>query len=261
MCQKKSTSLLVFIATAVLLALSVPGAFGQTAVPSASTSHDLTQAASQTPKPRAERFGLPDPPTARTPTHKEVAGLEAAMAWPGSILTGAAIMGNLAEASFLKDSNWSSMLATNSTGTWVKINQTDGCYTTDEIVQALQTISSCEAEEISVKNTLSRARWAEANTSRESTANVAQFNEYQQQGDVAASNGDFDAAIAAWTKAEALDHGDIKPCRGEFQRVQIRAAEHAEARMESLRLTKQEAARWFRKQESQLWTRSCCDLP
>lgn len=257
----KFPQLAVFVSITVLMTLLVPSVSGQATAPSASTSDDSTRAASQTPKPRTERFGLPDPPTARTPTHKEIAGLEAAMHWPGSILTGAAIMGNLAEASFLKGSDWSSMLATNSTGTWVKINQTDGCYTTDEIVQALQTISSCEAEQISSAATLSRARWAEADSSPEPVADVALFNKYQQEGNVAALHGDFDSAIAAWTKAEALDHGDVKACRGEFQRVQIRAAEDTQAQMERFHLTNQAATRWFWKHESELWMRSCCDLP
>jgi len=187
--------------------------------------------------------------------------LKALMNWPDSILTGVGIAGHFAEASFLKASESNSMLATNTTGVWVKINQTEGCYTDDDIVRALPGISSSEAVELSSQTTLSRVRWAEADKSPGSKDNVTLFNTYQLEGNAAALHGDFDSAIAAWTKAEAVDHGGIKACRGEFQRVRIRAAEDAKARMETLHLTKREAARWFEKRQEDLWVHNCCDLP
>jgi len=197
MFERKSPALVVFILAAIPMTLLVPGACGQAAVPPAPTSRDSAQASPQAAKPRP-------------PTHKDVAELKALMNWPDSILTGVGIAGHFAEASFLKASESNSMLATNTTGVWVKINQTEGCYTDDDIVRALPGISSSEAVELSSQTTLSRVRWAEADKSPGSKDNVTLFNTYQLVGNAAALHGDFDSAIAAWTKAEAVDHGGIK---------------------------------------------------
>ena len=244
----KFPPLVVFVLSVILMVLLVAGAAGQATAPPESTSRDSTHPSPQIPRPRP-------------PTHKDVAKLKAVMNWPDSILTGIGIVGHFAEASFLKASESTSMLATNTTGVWVKINQAEGSYTDDDIVRALPGISSSEAVDLSVQTTLSRVRWAKADKSPEPKANVALFNKYQAEGNAAALYGDFDLAIAAWTKAETLDPGDVKACRGESQRVQIRAAEDAKARMERLHLTKEEAADWFWKNEGELWMYNCCDLP
>ncbi len=249
MSERKSLPLVVFALTAIRMTLLVPGACGQASVPPAPTSRDSTLASPQTPRPRR-------------PTHKDVAELKAVMNWPDSIVTGVGIVGHFAEASFVKASESNSMLATNATGAWVKINQTEGCYTDDDILRALPSISSSEAEDLSTQPTLSRVLWAKADEPRESMDKVALYNNYQMEGNAAALHGNFDLAIAAWTKAETLDPSEIKAaCRGEGQRVQTRAAEDAKARMETLHLTKQEAARWFEKHQGDLWMHNCCDLP
>jgi len=248
MFERKSPALVVFVLAAIPMTLLVPGACGQAAVPPAPTGRDSTQASPQTPRPRP-------------PTHKDVAELKAVMNWPDSILTGVGIVGHFAEASFLKASESNSMLATNRTGAWVKINQTEGCYTDDDIVRALPGISSSEAVDLSAQASLSRVRWAKGHEPRESMDNVTLYNNYQTQGNAAALHGDFDLAIVAWTRAAALDPTPVTACRGEFRRAQTRAAEDAKARMETLHLTKQEAAWWFEKHQGDLWMHNCCDLP
>jgi hypothetical protein len=201
MFERKSPALVVFVLTAILMTLLVPGACEQAAVPPVPTSRDSAQASPQTPKPRP-------------PTHRDVAELKAVMNWPDSILTGVGIVGHFAEASFLKASESNSMLATNTTGVWVKINQTEGCYTDDDILRALPGISSSEAVDLSSQTTLSRSRWAEADKSPEPKVNVMLLNQYQMEGNAAPWHGHFDLAIAAWAKAEAVDQGEIKACRG-----------------------------------------------
>jgi hypothetical protein len=91
---------------------------------------------------------------------------------------------------------------------------------------------------------------------------VAAYGDYDMQGYTAAEEGDFDAAIAAWTKAAAIDLGDPKSCGDLAQRLDIRAANDAKARMNQLDLTKQKAAAWFQQHVAELWkTRNGCDLP
>jgi hypothetical protein len=89
-----------------------------------------------------------------------------------------------------------------------------------------------------------------------------QFNEAQVKGNIAAMRGDFDLAIAAWSAAERLAMSrDHSYCGGEFERVQIRAARDAEARMLALHLTREQAAAWEEQRDMQLWMRDRCDVP
>lgn len=183
------------------------------------------------------------------------------MDWPGSTITGVAIIGNFAEISFLKGSVSNSMLATNTTGSWVKIHKTEGCYTAEDIVKVVPAIPFLMAQELDEQNTQSRVHGFKTVRTGGSREKVEVYNQYQMQGNVAGRHGDFDSAITAWTKAEALDPSYVKGCQGESERVQIRAARDAQARMEALHLTKEEAASWFEQHEGELWMRSCCDLP
>lgn len=87
------------------------------------------------------------------------------------------------------------------------------------------------------------------------------YNYYEKRGNVEAMNADFDAAIMDWQKAEQLDQDPRKNCRGEDQRIQIRAAKDAKAKMASQHLTKSQAAAWYEHHESELWIPDKCNGP
>jgi len=250
MSRKKFGAIVILVLSAVTMALLAPSVSGQaTAPPPNSTSSGSTT--TPAPKPRA-------------PTNKDLAELKAAMNWPGSTLIGVAIVANFAEACFMKSPENKSMLATITSGKWEKIHETGGCYTAEDIVQAVPSIPPPIAEELEVHATLSRVDWYKGDrAAAESSDNfrIRTFSHYQMEGNVAAMRGDFDGAIEAWTKAQALDVGDVKSCRGEFQRMQIQAAKDAQARMDTLHLTKSEAAEWYDHRSTELWVRNCCDIP
>jgi len=87
------------------------------------------------------------------------------------------------------------------------------------------------------------------------------YNYYQLRGSKEAGAANFNAAIADWGRAAALSTDPQKSCRGEFQRVQIRAAKEAQAKMATEHLTKTQAAAWFEKRNSQLWISNKCNGP
>jgi hypothetical protein len=96
-------------------------------------------------------------------------------------------------------------------------------------------------------------------TTRAATQNS--YNYYQLRGNREAQNADFDEAIADWTQAEKLSPDPLKKCRGEFQRVQIRAATEARERMASRQLAKEQAAAWYQQRQMQLWGPDKCNRP
>ena len=87
------------------------------------------------------------------------------------------------------------------------------------------------------------------------------YSFFQKRGNVEARGGDFNAAIASWSRAASLDANFNKRCRGEFQRVQIQAAKEAQVRMVTHNVTEAQAAVWFEKRESQLWISNSCNGP
>jgi hypothetical protein len=87
------------------------------------------------------------------------------------------------------------------------------------------------------------------------------YNYYQGEGNAAATRGDFSAAIAAWEKAARLPGSGVGDCRGEGQRVQIRAAKDAKMRMIAHHLSKAMAGEWFWQRELSLWTPDRCNTP
>lgn len=87
------------------------------------------------------------------------------------------------------------------------------------------------------------------------------YNYYEKRGNIEAMSADFDAAIKDWQRAGQVDQDPLRDCRGEFQRVQIRAATDAKAQMVSQHLTKAQAAAWYEHHESDLWIPNKCNRP
>jgi hypothetical protein len=255
MSEKKFSSIVMLVFSAIVMALLVQDVSGQATAPSQAnpTPSGSTPAPTPIPKPRP-------------PTRRDVEQLTALMAWPGSTLTFVAIVfvaivGNFAEAGFTKGEVGGCMLATNTSGSWEKIADGMGGYAVGDIVQAVPGIPLPVAQALFEQAARNEVYWTKPARQVEWSDKPGTFNYYQMQGNVAGLKGDFDSAIAAWTKAEAPDTSDVKRCRGEADRVQIRAANDAKARMDTLHLTKQEAAEWFEQHDSELWMRNRCDMP
>lgn len=107
-----------------------------------------------------------------------------------------------------------------------------------------------------------RIDWGPKCDAAEPSDQPGSYNYYQKRGNIAAMNGDFDAAISYWQRAERLAPADpSKKCHGEGQRVQIRAAKDAKARMRSQGLTKTQAATWYEQREFALWIPDKCNGP
>jgi tetratricopeptide (TPR) repeat protein len=91
------------------------------------------------------------------------------------------------------------------------------------------------------------------------------YDIYNRRGNVEAMEANFDAAIADWRRAEELDEAltddPDKKCRGEGQRVDIRAAQQAKQEAIQAHLTPTEAAAWFEKRNSELWIPDPCNGP
>lgn len=91
------------------------------------------------------------------------------------------------------------------------------------------------------------------------------YSMHEEHGNVEAMMGRFDAAISDWQLAAALDEilpdDPDKKCRGEAQRVQIRAAEQAKQELAHDQLTAGDAAAWFVKRDTQLWVPNPCNRP
>ncbi|HEY2476302.1 MAG TPA: hypothetical protein VGI19_16055 [Candidatus Cybelea sp.] len=87
------------------------------------------------------------------------------------------------------------------------------------------------------------------------------YNYYEKRGNIEAMNAAFDAATIDWQRAEQLDPDPVKGCRGEAQRVQIRAATDAKAQMVSHHLTSTQGAAWYERHELELWIPNKCNGP
>ena len=199
-------------------------------------------------------------PKPRPPTQQDVAQLKAEEDSPGSILTSVAIVGNFGYAVFMTGNFSSSMLATNTSGRWSFI--TDDAASADEMVQFVPSMPLPVARALYEQALRDEVYWTGNARGGEWADRVVAYFDYDEQGLTAAMDGDFDAAIAAWKKAAAIDLGDAKSCGDLAQRLDIRAATDAKARMYELHLTKKAAASWFQRHNGKVWnTRKGWDLP
>jgi hypothetical protein len=85
------------------------------------------------------------------------------------------------------------------------------------------------------------------------------FNDWMHRGNVAAQKGEFNRAIACWKKTLALDRGPDVKCRGEFQRVAIKAAQETLSMLKQGKLRQPEAPKWFSNHETELWMPNPCN--
>jgi hypothetical protein len=249
MSEKKSGPLVRFVFCAILTTTLVQSVSGQVAAPPPATSALPSSAAApeQNPKPRP-------------PTQQDVAQLKAEADLPGSILTSVAIVGNFAYAVFMTGNFSSNMLATNISGKWTFI--TDDVSSADEMVQFVPSMPRPVARALYEQALRDEVYWTGNARGGEWANKVVAYFDYDEQGQTAAGEGDFDAAIAAWKKAAAIDLGDAKSCGDLAQRLDIRAATDAKARMNELHLTKKAAASWYWRRYSEVWnSRKGCDLP
>ena len=248
--RKKFGAIVILVLSAVTMALLAPSVSGQATAPPSSTSSNSTSASAPTPKPRA-------------PTREDVAELKAAMHWPGSTLTTVAIVGSYAEVGAVDGYVGDCILASNKSGKWVQIGDAGGgCFSDADMVEAVPGMPSPVAEAIGEQAFLNEVYWSEnAQEAAVRDKNMVAYYDYREQGDEAARRGDFDAAIAAWTKAAALDMGDLISCRDKVQGVEIQAAKDAKARMEQLHLTKSEATAWYEQHRVKLWEQTPCETP
>ena len=248
MLEKKFGPLARFIFCAILTTL-VQSVSGQVAAPPAANSIAPSSAVAPEQKPKP-----------RPPTQQDVAQLKAEEDSPGSILTSVAIVGNFGYAVFMTGNFSSSMLATNTSGRWSFI--TDDAASADEMVQFVPSMPLPVARALYEQALRDEVYWTGNARGGEWADRVVAYFDYDEQGLTAAMDGDFDAAIAAWKKAAAIDLGDAKSCGDLAQRLDIRAATDAKARMYELHLTKKAAASWFQRHNGKVWnTRKGCDLP
>ena len=252
MSEKKFGLLARLVFYAILMTL-VQSVLGQVAAPPPANSAMPSSAAApeQTTKPRA-------------PTRQDVAQLKAALDSPGSILEWVAIVGNFAYAGFIlapTGNTGSSMLATNASGKWEYITDDGGAFSAGEMVETVPGVPLPVAEALADQALRDEVYWTPNARAAEGDKKVKAYFDYDEEGYTAAMKGDFDAAIAAWTKAATIDFGDAKSCGDLAQRLDIRAASDAKARMKELHLTGEAAASWFQRRAEELWkTHKRCDL-
>jgi len=84
------------------------------------------------------------------------------------------------------------------------------------------------------------------------------FNDWMHRGNVAAQKGEFNRAIACWRKTIPLDPGPVVKCRGEFQRVAIKAAQDTLSMLKQGKLRQSDAPKWFSNHENELWLPNLC---
>lgn len=89
-------------------------------------------------------------------------------------------------------------------------------------------------------------------------SNEDAYNAANTAGNLAVRDGQFEVAIAHWEKAAALDP-EQGACRGEFQRVQIRAARDAVARQLEGKLMAADVVAWFDGHSAELWMPNACN--
>jgi hypothetical protein len=91
------------------------------------------------------------------------------------------------------------------------------------------------------------------------------YSNYNTRGNIEAMNANFSAAIVDWKRAEELDEtltdDPVQNCRGEFQRVDIRAAEQIEQEVNRAHVTSAQAAERFEKRRSEMWIPDSCNGP
>jgi hypothetical protein len=193
MSEKKLDPLARFFFCATLVTMLVQNVWGQVAAPPPVNPAlpSSTAAPEQKPKPRP-------------PTPQDVAQLKAAEDWPGSILWWVAIVGNFVYAGFVKGPIGDDMLAANTSGRWAKITDDVG-GSADTMVQFAPSMPRPLAQALIEQARLNEVYWTGNAPAPELDRKVAAYGDYDMQGYNAANRGDFDAAIAAWKKAAAID--------------------------------------------------------
>ncbi|MFZ0313102.1 MAG: hypothetical protein WAL85_10390 [Candidatus Korobacteraceae bacterium] len=240
--------ILAFEIAAMVFLLSATWGQAATPPPAHSTSSASKVMQEQTPKPRP-------------PTRKDVAELKAAMNWPGSVLDFVAIVGNYAKAGGSHGHIGDSMLAVYTSGKWQYVIDDGGDFSPMEMVDAVPDMPVPVALAIQKQALQGQVYWLGKVQQAELDKKVQAYGTYESQGDDAVHDGNFDAAIAAWTEAASVDLGDLKICGDLGQRVEIRAAKDAKARMELLHLSKEQAASWYYEHSVELWKSNHCDTP
>lgn len=246
MLRKNLGTLVITVFSALVMSLPVQNVFGQatTRPPADSTSSTATQ----TPKPRP-------------PTSKDVAEIKAAFGdhLAGSPLNFVVVVGNYtyAAASVCHTTN-STLLASYESGKWMYLIGDAGSYTAPEMVKIVPEMPLAVAKELQKQAWPGRVYWPGNNQEDQWEKNAQVYDKYRCDGDDAGAQGDFDEAIAAWTKAATIDVGDLVICRKEYEQVSIRAATDAKARTEQRRLTKQLAEAWYWYRLDELWKDTAC---
>jgi len=254
MLKRKLGPLVGPVLSAITPALLAGGMLGQSKPPLPPQSKSSTHAAT------AEQGTTPRPPTP-----EDVAQLKAAMYRPGSVLEWVAIVGNFAYTGIIlapTGNTASGMLATNASGKWEYITDDPGFFSAEEMVETVPSMPLPVAKALVKQALRDEVYWTENARGPEWDKKVQTYFDYNTQGDEAAKQGDFDAAIAAWTKAAAIDFGDFRSCGDGDQRFDIRLAQEAKARMKELYLTKEEATLWFQQRSQELRkAHKVCEVP
>lgn len=249
MLRKNFGTLVITVFSVLVMSLPVPNVFGQatTRPPADSTSPATSSTATQTPKPRP-------------PTHKDVAEIKAAMNnLPGSPLNFVAIVGNYAYAAAGNcHMTNSTLLAIYESGKWMYLIGDAGSYTAGAMVRIVPEMPLAVAKELQKQAWPGRVYWPGNARENQWEKNADVYDRYRCEAEDAIGRDDFDAAIAAWTKAATIDVGDLVICREEYERVKIRAATDAKARTEQLHLTKQLADAWYWYRQGELWKETPC---
>ena len=247
MSSKKFGPLVILFLVIAMTSVLDQSLVGQATLPAtSSTAPALTAAAT----------GIQEP---RPPTHKDVAELEAAMKFPGSSLSFVAIVGNYAYAGAHACNVGSTILAMDKSGKWTYIIDDAGAFSAADMVEIVPDMPLPVAQALEKQAQLSEVYWPGNAREDEWKSNIDVYDSWRCQGDEAAEQGDFAAAIAAWTKGQAIDVGDLVSCREQAAQTEIRAAKDAKARMEQLHLTKEEASSWFTQHSNELWKQTRCD--
>ena len=130
-----------------------------------------------------------------------------------------------------------------------------------EMVDAVPDMPVPVAEAIQEQVLLNQVYWSGKAQQAEFEKKVDAYDSYESQGEDDAFHGDFDAAVAAWTRAAAVDLGDLKSCGDLAQRMEIRVASDANVRMERLHLSKEQAISWYNQHYVELWKGLVCSNP
>jgi hypothetical protein len=88
---------------------------------------------------------------------------------------------------------------------------------------------------------------------------VDRYNGLVTGGNRAAQRGDFISAKALWKRAIPLDPSPDLKCRGEFLRVSIVAATHAQAMVAQGKLSADKAPAYYQQHSTDLWLPNKCN--